>query len=292
MPALDDFGAESARKRPAAPAASGHLRTWGVGAGAIVVAALAGIGFWGYGETSSATAPSVGTLHVETDPSGAEIRVDGTARGATPATFTLPTGRHSVVVRHGALTREMTVTIRPGAEVVHQVSWSPPPAEHVAPPPPAPLPAPAVTTRAAEPVSLPSGWMAINAPIALNIYEDGRLIGVSEADRIMLPAGTHTLELASAALGFRVRQSVRIQANATTRVPVELPRVPLSVNAVPWADVWIDGVAAGQTPVGDLLQTIGTHDVEFRHPQLGTKRARVTISMNEPARVAVDMRTP
>ena len=136
------------------------------------------------------------------------------------------------------------------------------------------------------------GWMTVSSPVTLQIYEGGRLIGVSEADRIMLSAGEHALELAAAPLGFRVRRSVRILPYATTRVGVELPQVALSINAVPWADVWIDGEAAGQTPIGGLLQPIGTHDVEFRHPELGTKRMRVTVSMNEAARVAVDMRTP
>jgi hypothetical protein len=289
---LDDFGAETSAPVPP----NGSLRRWGrVGVVAIAVVALAGIGVWGIRQPSSAAASDLGTLRVETDPSGAEVRIDGTTRGTTPATFTLPAGRHAVIVRRGELTRDLAVSIRPGSELVHQISWAsvtPPPSGASSTPPPAAAPSVDAPRATATPAAMQSGWMSVASPVALNIYEDGRLIGVSEADRIMLPAGAHTLELTAASLGFDVRQTIRINPNSTTRVTINLPQAALSINATPWADVWIDGVAAGQTPLGGVMQPIGNHDIEFRHPQLGTKRVRVTVSLNEAARVAVDMRTP
>jgi hypothetical protein len=100
------------------------------------------------------------------------------------------------------------------------------------------------------------------------------------------------LELTSEPLGFRARQVVRVVPSMVTTIPVELPRVPVSINALPWADVWIDGMRAGQTPLGNVLEPIGTHEIEFRHPQFGTKRMTYTVSLSSPARVAVDMRIP
>ena len=32
--------------------------------------------------------------------------------------------------------------------------------------------------------------------------------------------------------------------------------------------------------------------IEFRHPQLGTKRVSATVSLTDVTRIAVDMRTP
>lgn len=66
------------------------------------------------------------------------------------------------------------------------------------------------------------------------------------------------------------------------------PRASLFINAVPWADVWVGGVHVGQTPIGDLTLPIGVHDVEFRHPQLGDRRLRVTLGASG-ARAAIDM---
>jgi hypothetical protein len=69
-----------------------------------------------------------------------------------------------------------------------------------------------------------------------------------------------------------------------------LPQAAVNLNAVPWADVTVDGKEMGQTPLANLMLTIGTHLVTFRHPQFGDKQVNVTVSLKEPARVAVDMR--
>jgi hypothetical protein len=106
----------------------------------------------------------------------------------------------------------------------------------------------------------------------------------------MLPVGRHDLEFAADPFGFRVRKTVEITPGRTTAVSIPLERVPLSVNATPWAEVWIDGSRVGETPMASVMTTIGPHDVEFRHPELGRKVVPVRISLKEPARVTVDMR--
>jgi hypothetical protein len=62
------------------------------------------------------------------------------------------------------------------------------------------------------------------------------------------------------------------------------------VNATPWAQVWLDGEAIGDTPIGNLSTVIGSHELIFRHPQFGERRVTALVTLNEPARVAVDMR--
>jgi serine/threonine-protein kinase len=65
----------------------------------------------------------------------------------------------------------------------------------------------------------------------------------------------------------------------------------LAVNALPWAEVWIDGEHVGETPLGNLTRTIGTHEVVFRHPELGEKKQTITVTLREPARIGVDLRS-
>ena len=77
-----------------------------------------------------------------------------------------------------------------------------------------------------------------------------------------------------------------------SQVALDLPRAPLSVNAVPWAQVSVDGRAIGDTPIGNSMETIGRHEVVFRHPELGERRASVLVTLKGPARVSVDMRRP
>ena len=81
-----------------------------------------------------------------------------------------------------------------------------------------------------------------------------------------------------------------VTSGQTTTVALSLPQAAVNLNAVPWADVTIGGKEIGQTPIANLMLPIGTHQVTFRHPQLGEKQATVTVSLQEATRLAVDMR--
>jgi hypothetical protein len=83
---------------------------------------------------------------------------------------------------------------------------------------------------------------------------------------------------------------VTIAAGRTAQVQITPPSGRLSINALPWAEVWLGGVRLGQTPIANLSHPIGTHEVILRHPQLGERRATVTVSLKEIARLGVDMR--
>jgi hypothetical protein len=94
------------------------------------------------------------------------------------------------------------------------------------------------------------------------------------------------------ALGFRRTQQVRISAGRTTDVRVAVPNGLLSINAVPWAEVWLNDERLGQTPLANISRPIGTYRVTLRHPQLGERQAAITVSARETARLGVDMRRP
>jgi hypothetical protein len=106
----------------------------------------------------------------------------------------------------------------------------------------------------------------------------------------MLPVGNHDLEFVADVLGFRARRSMAIVAGQTTNATMSLPQAAVNLNAVPWADVQVDGKDIGQTPIANLMLPIGSHQVTFRHPEFGDKTKHVTVSLKEAARVAVDMR--
>jgi hypothetical protein len=54
--------------------------------------------------------------------------------------------------------------------------------------------------------------------------------------------------------------------------------------------VFIDGRRAGETPLGNLPIAIGSHEILFRHPQLGEKRQAVSVTLKAPVRVSIDMK--
>ena len=65
----------------------------------------------------------------------------------------------------------------------------------------------------------------------------------------------------------------------------------MAINAIPWAEVLVDGTRVGETPIGNITVPIGTHEVIFRHPELGERRLTVTVTTGEPVKVGVDLRS-
>jgi PEGA domain len=66
---------------------------------------------------------------------------------------------------------------------------------------------------------------------------------------------------------------------------VAAPNGSLSVNALPWAEVFIDGRSVGTTPLANLPVVIGSHEIVWRHPQLGERRRTIIVTAQEPVRV-------
>jgi hypothetical protein len=178
----------------------------------------------------------------------------------------------------------------PPAPVVTQAAVCEPVVPPAAPAPePDPKAAAAAATRAAAAMPL-AGSIAVSAPVPMRIYDGDRLIGTTEADTIMLGVGSHDLEFVSDEVGFRTRRTVSVQAGRTTTVRLEPPTARISVNALPWAEVWIDNQRIGETPIGNLQQPIGPHEIIFRHPELGERRTTVMVTLKEQARVSMDLR--
>jgi hypothetical protein len=94
------------------------------------------------------------------------------------------------------------------------------------------------------------------------------------------------------ALGYRSSRKIAVVAGQTTSSRVEMPSGSLSINAQPWAEVWVGGERIGETPIANLSRAIGSYEVVFRHPQLGERRENVVVTLQQPARLGVDMRRP
>ena len=216
-----------------------------------------------------ANTPETGNLRVETQPAGAKVIVDGTDRGVAPVTINdLLPGDHEVVLQTPIASARHVVSVQAGgtASLVTPV-------------------ASAATT--AGPVS---GWLTVKAPFALEIREEGRIIGTTDADKLMLAAGRHDIELVNETLGYRVTRVVQVLPGKVASLTVDLPKGVVHLNATPWAEVWVDGQRVGETPIGNLSIPIGPHEVVFRHPQFGEKRHAISVTMSAPTRVSVDMK--
>jgi hypothetical protein len=214
-----------------------------------------------------AALPTTGALHIQTEPAGQTVFVDDTRRGVSPLTVSdLTPGDHLVVVTGGTGTLRRPVQITAGETLSLVIAPNAP--------------------------TVSAGWLQISSPVLLQMHVAGNLVGDTENDRVMLPAGEHQVEISNPALGFSVTRRVSVAAGRTTQVQITPPNGRVSINALPWAEVWLNGTRIGQTPLANFSHPIGTHDVVLRHPQLGERRATVTVSLAETARLGIDMRQP
>jgi len=216
-----------------------------------------------------ASTPETGQLRVESQPTGAKVLVDGVDRGVAPVTVTeLVPGDHEVVLQTPAGAVRHVVNVQAGGT--------------------ASLVAPVATDPA---LSGPApGWVSVKAPFSMEIREAGRVIGTTDADRVMVTAGRHELQLVSEGLGFNVMRVVTVQPGKVASLSIDLPNGVVNLNATPWAEVWIDGQRVGETPIGNLTVPIGQHEVVFRHPQFGEKRHAISVTLGGPVRLSVDMK--
>jgi hypothetical protein len=239
---------------------------------ATILLAAGALGAMGYGGSryfSSITAP--GSLVVQSTPPGAEVAIDGEARGTTPLALDLPPGRHEVAMTRRGLTRRFIVEIRPGEETTQALDWSSVRAMGALSVNSNPVGAKvSVDGRSygVTPITIPdlpagrrrvvlessagtvrrdvtiepdgtatldeaifSGWIAVFAPIELQIFEGSRLIGTTDNSRILVPPGHHSLTLVNKELGVRLPRAVDVAPGQV--VPINITDVPTAAPAAP-----------------------------------------------------------
>lgn len=245
-------------------------------------------------------APAItGTLVVTSQPTGAQASIDGTVRGATPLNLTLPAGRHTLrLTAPGADARSLPLTIPAGGQVAQHIELGQDAltaAESATPEIALPTtPVASVSAVAPMPVEAgpAAGWIAVSSRFEVKLFEQGQLIGSSQSARIMVPTGAHDLELVNDEIGYRATKSVQVAAGKIASVAIEAPTGTVALNALPWAEVSIDGNKIGETPIGNLSVPVGSHEIVFRHPDLGEKRQTIVVTLKAPARITADLRQP
>jgi len=206
-----------------------------------------------------------GSLSITTDPTGARVAVDGKPRGNSPITVAdLTAEPHKVTVTNDVGSVERTVAV--GAGGITSVMFALP--------------------KASGPMA---GWLSIASPFDVEVTENRDVIGTSGASRIMLAAGRHDVVLANRTLGYQELRRIEVTPGQTVSIRVEAPKASVSVNARPWAEIIVDGVNVGQTPIANIQVAVGTHEMVFRHPQLGERRETVVVTAKGPNRIAADL---
>ena len=222
-----------------------------------------------------------GILRVESNPTGLRVLIDGLEQGRTPARLSVSAGTHVLEVRGRNAPRVMPVSVASGVENAQYIEFP----------------------------DLPqTGQLRVESdPPGATVLVDGVSRGTTPLTVADLRPGPREIVLQTAA-GSR-RHTVSIQAGATsslnapapapsasktrtkvTSVGIDTPPGLVSLNASPWAELWIDGRRVGETPLANVSVPAGEHEVVFRHPQLGEKRQALTVNPGARLRLSVEMK--
>jgi len=198
-----------------------------------------------------------GRLSVTSTPEGATVAVDGRKRGVTPLVLDdLPAGRHAVTVESAGGTIQRSIDVK-------------------------------VDQTATVEASIYPGWLALFAPIELEVQAHGRVLQFDDRHQTLLPSGRHDIVVVSRELGYRSSRVVDVKPGEVTRLSIEPPKTTLTVTATAPAQVWLDGTHIGAAPLVDVPIDLGTHQIVVRHPTAGEER-RTIAATSAPVRVEVD----
>jgi hypothetical protein len=276
-------------------------------------------------------APATGTAILESVPSGSELFVDGEPAGKTPVTMPLAAGTHRIEFRRRSSSRKLTIDVPAGKSVREQLDWtakrkgslevlSDPEGAAVtvdgAPRGVTPLTIDDLTAGshtvvlessggtvkrvvsvAADRVAqiteaIYSGWLHVSTPFEVRISDEGRGVPLDERNQALLPAGSHSLQFDNAPLGYHERRTVTIKPGAITSIELTPPTSPLTVNASLPAEVLVDGVRIGDTPIVDRAIELGTRVIVVRSITGAERRYTLPVTASQPVSIAVDFSRP
>jgi len=204
-----------------------------------------------------------------------------------PAAEAAATQAAAQVAAAASLPQQSPVVVATPSPIVPSpspVAASPSPAPAKAEALAAAAPAAGAAAAAVAPAGPRFGGITVSSPIELKVFKDGTLLGTTGGP-IAVSEGAQSLQFVNETLGFRTVQTVTVKFGQMTAVKIGVPNGRISINAIPWAEVTIDGTAHGETPIANLALPIGTHEIVFKHPQLGEKRRTVIVKVDELLRV-------
>jgi serine/threonine-protein kinase len=210
-------------------------------------------------------------------PAGANVEIDGQGRAAGAYDLE-PSVTHSIVVSRAGeeLARR---EVRPGPGEVILVAI-PSPRDPASKEPPSKR---VVVPRAG------TATIAISSQPTTTISLGSKSLGSSPVEEAV-EAGSYTLRLVNRSLMINYTESIRLHPGQRLQRSIVLGQGRLRVSARPFADVTVNGVPLGQTPVLKTLYA-GTYTVVLANDKLG-KRERQVVRIREGSdeRVSVDWR--
>ena len=139
--------------------------------------------------------------------------------------------------------------------------------------------------------SLVSGWLAIFSQIPLEVHVDGRRIGTTDDEQLMLAPGPHLVTLVNTRFNYSETKALEVRSGYATPYNVSLPLGVVHVSGLPGTEIWVEGERVGEAPIWNVNVPIGTREIVARHPTLGERRETIEVRHGEPAEVTITFAT-
>ena len=212
------------------------------------VGAFAAVRTWYVPVRATGLVPAM--LTIDTQPTGAELLIDGLPRGTGAGTFAIEPGSHQVAVRASGLERHVRLTIAAGAQISQYFDLT-------------------SSVRATS-----SGRLSIfTDPPGARVAVDARLRGVSPLVIDDLAEGEHTITVTSDAGSAQRR--VTVSTTVAKEVVFSLPRSTapaagwLTVTSPFPVDIVEHGEVIGTSGAAKIMLPSGRHDVVLRNDIVG-----------------------
>jgi len=209
----------------------------------------------------SSEQPTVGSVNIESIPTGASIYLDGSHEGVTPKTISgVSVDSHTIIITKSGYedyTKQVTVTAGEttpvNANLVEQ-------------------------TGAISVSSTPSG---------ANIYLDGSYKGTTPKTISGVSVGSHTIKITKSGYEDYTKQ-VTVIAGETTPVNAYLDEQTgaISVSSTPsGANIYLDGSNKGTTPKTISGVSVGSHTIKITESRYKDYTKQVTVTAGETTTV-------
>ena len=233
---------------------------WSSVSGIVVIVMLAAFGTYWLVRTGwmrlQADSPRPARLTIETQPAGAELLVDGVARGTTPITLAVAAGSHRIILRRGTAERVLPITLAGGAEVTHHVEFAP------------------IETAAAR-----VGKIAIvTDPVGARVHLDGQMRGTTPLTLTDVAPSEHKISVSND--NGSSERTVTVEAGATTAVVFSLPKASgplagwMAINSPFDVQVLEGDAVVGTGKSSKVMLPAGRHEITLANDSLGYRDKR------------------
>ena len=214
-----------------------------------------------------------GRVTIDTAPLGADVTIDGQARGLTPVTVQLEPGPHMAVLRRGQVERTIALQVPSGAEVTQHYEFAP------------------------DASAGPSTLSITTDPPGARVMIDGEPRGTTPLTVTDLAVARHKVTV----IGDNgpVERQVATEAGIASSVVFSLPKattVPvgwLAVSAPFEVQVIERGEVIGTSAASRFLIPAGTHETDLVNQALGySEHRRIEIGQSATATIRIYARAP